>query len=755
MKKKISIFYILLCINLCSITILSAFNYLVFHGMNGRAYLKSFVDYNERVTGLAFHNIDRQVMEPLADIPQLYFSDVKANEALLLPRKKPVIGRPGDIFALAGKMEEIKKAYPVVVSMDVYYEGTKTVVTGFDKVHFPENEEELNRYLPWYFGFERLGVNQCFFGLSNNAYPLEEPFITYVKRMAGRAGTGIVAAFHISPNSFGEYVDEDKGVFILADQSLGILYESGDPDSSEGSREVIESILKDREGEPGETGEPIRGGEPARSWQIKLSGESVMVFSDSFPLMGLNYVYYMPTHAFLADYNVKSRIFLWNFGTSILFNVLVLAVISYINYLVYHKRVLSVSKEAGISIKGDGKGFDRSITALTETITDLNETVKSSEEVLYQNSLRSLILNRKPEQAYETLFSGCKYSRVCCFIAYLNGKDWEGLSLSGLQNGFAESGVEGNVYFTTMAKGEVVMAAVCDEEGAGKIQTALLKVFRRDVELACFVSGVTYGLGRDNLSKSFRSASETARYRFIYSRRILLSWEELKLPERKGHGSHLKVFAALEKDLNTENLLDFRFHVEAIKASFWTGSYTIDYCHSTLRDLVTMLYRIIQGYRLDTWIVFGYDIREYYKQLADLDAFCDWVNRVCEVLFTNLRQIRDQGAADLKGELEQLIEEYLERDISLDYLSERLTLRPDALSRLFRQLMGKSYSEYVKEKKLIRAIELMEQDCAVKEIAHRLGYSTPQYFIKLFREAYGITPYQYKKKMNKEGDGRE
>lgn len=226
-----------------------------------------------------------------------------------------------------------------------------------------------------------------------------------------------------------------------------------------------------------------------------------------------------------------------------------------------------------------------------------------------------------------------------------------------------------------------------------------------------------------------------------------MSWEELKIAERKSHGSHLKIFASIEKDINKGSFHDFKFHTEALKASFQTGNYTIDYCQSTLRDLVALLYQIIQRYRLNMWGIYGYDLREYYKQLTDINAFCQWAEQVCEILLVQLKQKKTPESTDLKSRLEQTIEERLEKDISLDYLSDRFQVRPDVLSRTFRQLMGKSYTEYVKEKKLSRAVDLIREDYSIKDIASRLGYGSPQYFIKVFKEIYGVTPYQYKKKM--------
>lgn len=737
MTKKFSIFYILLCINLFSITILSGFNYFVFHKMNKNAYLESFVDYNERVMNLAFKNIDKQVMQSLIDIPQLYFSDVKPNEPIFLPQMQSISGSPKDILALQVKMEEMRKVYPHVVSLDIYYEGTKTIVTGYDKIHFIQNETEVNQYLPWYFDFDKLKVNQYFFPLSNAVYPTKAPVLTYVKRISRPKwkGQSVVAAFHITPDSLQDYIDMSSGSFVLADEAFRVLYQSG-PGADQGRvLEVLNNLSKI----------PPAEREEDRPVQMKLNGEPNMVFSGSSALTRLNYVYYMPESAFLADYNVKSRIFLLNFAISILFNIMVLVVVSYLNYYVYRKRVLTVSREAGIAIGGEGKGFDGSLTVLSERISGLSETVKNSETVLYQNSLRSLILNRKSDQAYETLFSDCQPGRVCCYIVYLKVQDWEELTLKGLQDEFNSHGVTGRVFFTTLNKGELAAVPVYDGEREEQVQAILLEILKQYVEVLGFVCGVPQDLDPENLRKSFLSASEAARYRFIYSGEVQLSWEELKIPERKGNGSHLKLFAAIEKDINSENILDFKYHVEALKVSFLTGNYTIDYCMSTLRDLVTLLYQTIQRYQLDMWIVFGYDIREYYKQLSDIDAYCEWVNRICEVLLTNIRQKKRPENGDLKERMEQIIRDHLEHDISLDYLSDSLSIRPDVLSRMFRQLMGKGYTEYIREKKLNRALELIDQDYSMKEIASRLGYSSSQYFIKVFKETYGVTPFQYKK----------
>ena len=60
-------------------------------------------------------------------------------------------------------------------------------------------------------------------------------------------------------------------------------------------------------------------------------------------------------------------------------------------------------------------------------------------------------------------------------------------------------------------------------------------------------------------------------------------------------------------------------------------------------------------------------------------------------------------------------------------------------------------SEYLRAKRIKRAEELIHNDeLNISEIAYTVGFNNPRYFTKYFQEAYGLTPSQYKKKLNGE-----
>ncbi len=723
----------LLYINLLSITVLSLFNYIVFHSMNSRAYLESFKAYNQRITNLAFQNIDRQIMEAAMGIPQLYFSDINQNKDILLPQEENIMGSPAPIRKLVDRLEGLQKVYPYVESLDIFYEATNTAVTDFSSVHQAETEEKLSKYLPWYDEFRASGRDALFLENQDGFYPTKKPAVSYIKKVTlpKWKGRGIFVAIHISLDSFRKLIDEGNGTLVLISPDEKILYVS-----KGGERQVCETILA-----------MLRTDKiqelPLVS--VNVSDEDITVFPYSSSITGMKYIYYIQDNTFYADYNVRNRIFLMNFFLSILFNLLILMVLSWINHYTFKKQVLKASREAGIEIKGGKASIDQSLNVLAKEILTLNETVQSSKPMLRQNAVRALLLGREQGMVREELGEYLSYDSVRVVLMYCIESTDVNETIEALQEIFLN---RNNLYhglFTTMDRGGFVSILIFDRKNKGEVFEDFSKSLGETLKSGPMVWGAVFSLEKDNIKHSYKTAVDTARYRFVYPGKKDLRYEELNLEGRKESGSHLKLFDLVERAVNSENYLDFKYHMESLMVSFKEGNYTIDYCHSTLRDLVALLYQIMNQKQLDMWIVFGYDIREYYKQIENIDQFGEWILNLCQVLLQNIRQKKQTVDTDLQTRLTKMMEENLENGISLDFLSDQFSMRPDALSRLFKQMMGKGYTEYIKEKKMERALELLKEDESVKDIAQKLGYNSPQYFIKIFKEVYGVTPYQYKK----------
>lgn len=734
--KHPSVFMVILWVNLLSIAMVSGFNYFVFHRMSNDAYLESFIRYNRSVTDMAFRNIDKQIIQPVLHIPQYYFSEVLGNEPFFKLQEGEVSHR--EVNALVTEMNRLENSYPFIESMDIYYEGTGIAVTGFNRIHYPENEDRLNQYLPWYQEWQKEGITQGFLEKPVGAYLTEEPVITYVAQVSRLRWKekSIILAIHISPYSFGEYIDEAEGGLAVLSREGRTLYDT----AVYGEPQLSAAAILAHAGRVGVSLE--KDGTPV---SLEFGGDQITVFHGVSSVSGLKYLYRIENSRFYREYNATRRMFVMNFVISIGFNLLLLILISYYNYQTYRKEVVSASKKAGLFIGQEKQSFNGSLNMLTNEISVLHKTISSSQGLLFQSAVRSIMLNKNPEAANESLSSYLAGSHVCTFLVYLSEDDDRLLSVEQLQEAYAPGGQEYNVLFTTVEKVNLVAVLLCDEERIKEAEKAFVSDLKMRWGSCNIVSGLTLPAKNEGIWNSYKSAAEAAGYRYIFTQQQEITYEVLQIEQRKNSGSHLRLFEIIERDIRSGNIQDFKERLEGLVYSFKNGNYTIEYCNSTLRDFVTLFYHIMQQNKMDMWVVFGYDIREYYKQISDIDKFYEWSGFLGETIIRNIQRKKQTVDTDMKEMITSFIDENLENGITLDYLADQLHMRQDAASRMFRQMMGKGYTEYMKEKKLNRAIELLEEGRSIKDIAELLGYSSSQYFIKVFKENYGVTPYQFKK----------
>ena len=84
--------------------------------------------------------------------------------------------------------------------------------------------------------------------------------------------------------------------------------------------------------------------------------------------------------------------------------------------------------------------------------------------------------------------------------------------------------------------------------------------------------------------------------------------------------------------------------------------------------------------------------------------------------------------------------------ITVNELAEAIRISPTHLSRIFKQETGISVSEYIRQRKIDMAKNLLRfSDYDFVEIAVMLSYSSQSHFIQHFRSQVGMTPRAYRK----------
>ena len=96
-------------------------------------------------------------------------------------------------------------------------------------------------------------------------------------------------------------------------------------------------------------------------------------------------------------------------------------------------------------------------------------------------------------------------------------------------------------------------------------------------------------------------------------------------------------------------------------------------------------------------------------------------------------------------EITEYINQHLTEPISLELLADTFLLSSSHLSRRFKDETGVNYTDFVNNAKLARAADqLVNTAKHIDEIAEETGFNSSAYFIKKFREKYGVTPKKYR-----------
>lgn len=84
--------------------------------------------------------------------------------------------------------------------------------------------------------------------------------------------------------------------------------------------------------------------------------------------------------------------------------------------------------------------------------------------------------------------------------------------------------------------------------------------------------------------------------------------------------------------------------------------------------------------------------------------------------------------------------------LTLQTVSDALNVSSTYLSRIFPEKENVTFIEYITNAKMEFGRKLLlETELSINEISNKLNYSTPQYFISLFKKSFSVTPGNYRK----------
>lgn len=107
---------------------------------------------------------------------------------------------------------------------------------------------------------------------------------------------------------------------------------------------------------------------------------------------------------------------------------------------------------------------------------------------------------------------------------------------------------------------------------------------------------------------------------------------------------------------------------------------------------------------------------------------------------------RDTGGSRAIRRARAYLEQNFAEPLRLDDVADYVKLNPAYFSALFKKETGKTFSDYLVERRLRAAQYLLQSTGkSISEIAETVGYNDVKYFSKLFKKHMGVKPSEYRR----------
>ena len=140
----------------------------------------------------------------------------------------------------------------------------------------------------------------------------------------------------------------------------------------------------------------------------------------------------------------------------------------------------------------------------------------------------------------------------------------------------------------------------------------------------------------------------------------------------------------------------------------------------------------------------------WYSKIQKLDSIDEMRSYLMEKIDTCFDLIESKANNSnhkviLMGK--QFIEENIGNELTLNATAEYAGVSPAYFSKIFKEEVHENFIDYVTERRMKIACDLLASNMKTAEISEKIGYHDIKHFYKKFKSYIGVTPSQYRKKI--------
>ncbi|MBP3718815.1 MAG: response regulator [Eubacterium sp.] len=141
----------------------------------------------------------------------------------------------------------------------------------------------------------------------------------------------------------------------------------------------------------------------------------------------------------------------------------------------------------------------------------------------------------------------------------------------------------------------------------------------------------------------------------------------------------------------------------------------------------------------------GENYLQYVNKTESYDKLRKWfIDKITEAS-QDVKCRKENRSSGVIDKAKEYIQTHYKNDISLDDVSRSVDISPYYFSKLFKDVEGENFIDYLTNLRISKAKELLDTtDMSMKEICAEVGYSNPNYFSRIFKKTMGVSPTEYK-----------
>ncbi|UUZ97000.1 response regulator [Paenibacillus sp. P25] len=266
------------------------------------------------------------------------------------------------------------------------------------------------------------------------------------------------------------------------------------------------------------------------------------------------------------------------------------------------------------------------------------------------------------------------------------------------------------------------------------------------------------GMGGEFIDFNEASASYQQAIQAIHSAAFLPHRRVIRIDEIRDQNDHYSFPADKEKRLllsleNGHRQQAFDLIDELIRSIGSSRSFHPQSVKQTMMELKVSMNKLLKMHNgfLDRLLPESHLFHKMNEEMLTISKLEEGLKEAASCIIAYLSNVKKSGTKKTMDEIVNYVNEHYNEEMNLNTVAEQFYLNPAYLSRIFKQETGTNFSDYLSKVRIEAAARLLEYgNLKVSDISEMVGYESANYFMKKFKENFGCTPTEYRKKLETE-----